>query len=113
MAFNFPSIRQFQHVRRQADQWRKWELMLRALPARHQELVRQTLIVPRADNRGKRDYDRRLYLAYKNGLSRIMNGDEVAGVTDRIQSETPPRNLRSFISRMGGLANDTGICLSC
>ncbi|RMX69804.1 hypothetical protein DD238_003689 [Peronospora effusa] len=99
---------QFQHIRRQVDQWRRWEVKLQGLPADRRELVRQVFMVPRAYNRARRDYDRRLYMAYRNGLSRILSGDPIPGVTDMIQSEIHPRTLRSFISKMGGLSNDTG-----
>lgn len=51
MSFNFPSLKQFKHIRRTVDEWRRWEVELQGLPPQHQELLRQTLMVVRADNR--------------------------------------------------------------
>ncbi|CAI5709616.1 unnamed protein product [Hyaloperonospora brassicae] len=65
-------------------------------------------MVVRADNRKKRNYDKRLLMTYKMGLERIQNGEDIAGVTDRIHHEDLPRTLRSYISRVGGLSDDTG-----
>ena len=110
MSFDFPSLRQFQHVRRKKDKWRRDEIELRQLPAQHRELVRQTLMFVRADNRKNHNYDKRFCMAYKKGLKRIKNGEDIPGVADRIYYEDLPRTLRSYISRVGGLSDDTGNC---
>ncbi|KAF1319058.1 hypothetical protein FI667_g13416, partial [Globisporangium splendens] len=106
MSFGFPSLKQFRHIRKKVDEWRRWEEELEGLPSKKRELVRQVLMVARADNRAKPNYDEHLYEAYKKGLTRILNGEEITDVTDRNQSNVLPPTLDSFVSRIGGLSTD-------
>ncbi|CAI5716645.1 unnamed protein product [Peronospora farinosa] len=106
MSFKFPSLKQFKHIRRTMDEWRRWEVELKELPAKASRASSTGNDGRPADNRARRNYDECLYLAYKKGLSLILNGEEIPGITDRNHLDDPPWSLRSFKSRIGGLDTD-------
>ena len=86
MAFIIHSLDQFRKLRKEAKSWRMYESALSSVEPNEAEIIRGVLMAPPIDGRSDPDYEKRLYDAFKEAMSRTKAGQPL--------SDTPPSTAR-------------------
>lgn len=87
MTFEFKSFEHFKQVRIKAAQWRAFAKQLKG--AEGEELICGVLQEPVIDNRTDRDYEKRLYEGFKEGMRRLREG---VPLVDKEPPKSPPKD---------------------
>ncbi|KAF1319057.1 hypothetical protein FI667_g13415, partial [Globisporangium splendens] len=107
MTFEFRSFEHFKQVRAKAAQWRAFDKQLRG--AEGEELIRGVLQEPVIDNRTDRDYEKRLYQGFKEGMQRLREGTPL--VTKEPPKSPPKDQFREACITLGYLPSSSSALL--